>query len=149
MKKYSLIMLVTFVAIHTLSAQQNEFGWLTGTWKLKDKNVYEHWKVADDGKTLEGISYGIKNTDTTIMEQILLTYEGGSFHYKPDVAGNQERVDFKISKLTSDSFVAENQLHDFPKVIRYRLVRKEDKDFIEASIEGNGKVIPYLFQRLK
>lgn len=149
MKKFTLIFLLNIAGLQILSAQQKEFGWLVGTWKLNDKKVYEHWKIGNDGKTLEGISYTIKSMDTTIMEQILLSYEGGSFHYKPDVAGNQATVDFKISKLTSDSFVAENQFHDFPKIIRYQLVRKDDKDFIEASIEGNGKVIPYRFERLK
>ena len=56
-----------------------------------------------------------------------------------------------MNEVSSDerSFVAENPEHDFPKLIRYKLLKKRDGEFLEAVIEGNGKVIPYRFQRLK
>lgn len=130
-------------------AQQKEFNWLIGTWKISGKNVYEVWKIAKDGKSLEGVSFRVKNADTTFTEQIRFVLNEGSFHYVPDVAGDQPPVDFKISRHTSDSFVAENPQHDFPKIIRYQFIKKDNGDFIEASIEGNGKVIPYSFERLK
>src|SRR5688572_20376420 len=124
MKKLIIIALLNFIIIHFSAAQQKEFGWLRGTWKLKDKNIFETWEVADDGKTMEGSSYRIKGNDTIAMEQIKLTFEGNAFHYIPDVAGDQGAVDFKISKHTTEGFVAENPQHDFPKIIRYQFVRK-------------------------
>jgi hypothetical protein len=149
MKKLIIIALLNFIVIHFSAAQQKEFGWLVGTWKLKDKNIYENWKVASDGKTLEGFSYRVKAADTIAMEQIRFTFEGNTFHYIPDMAGDQGPVDFKISKHNANGFVAENPQHDFPKIIRYQFVKRENKDFIEAAIEGDGKIIPYIFERLK
>lgn len=130
-------------------AQVKEFGWLVGTWKVKDKMVFERWKPARDGKALEGFSFRVKGTDTIAMEQIRFVYEGNSFHYIPDLAGDQPPVDFKLTQHNAQGFVAENPQHDFPKIIRYKLIRKENADVIEASIEGDGKVIPYHFERVK
>jgi hypothetical protein len=148
MKKFALIFSLMVVTFYDSAAQQAEFGWLIGTWKLKDKNIYEQWKPAADGKTLEGFSFKVKDRDTVAMETIRLTYDRNAFHYIP-VAGNQGPVDFKVSKHDSHSFVAENPAHDFPKLIRYAFVQKDSKDFINAAIEGNGKVIPYFYERVK
>jgi hypothetical protein len=136
-----------FLFAHFSHAQQKEFGWLIGTWKQKDKLVFESWKVSKDGKTLEGFSYRIKAKDTIVMENIRLIYAGDSFHYIPAVSGDPAPVDFRITRYNQHSFVAENPQHDFPKVIRYRFVNK-NKKLLEASIEGNGKVIPYRFEKV-
>jgi hypothetical protein len=149
MKKSFFISSLCLLLTHFSIAQQKEFGWLVGTWKLKDKNVFEVWKVAADGKELSGFSFRTKTSDTTAMESIRLVYADDSFHYIPDVPGDQPPVDFRITKYDKQSFVAENPLHDFPKIIRYRFTEKENKKFIEATIEGNGKVIPYDFEKVK
>ncbi|WP_333818666.1 hypothetical protein [Ohtaekwangia sp.] len=130
-------------------SQQKEFGWLLGTWQLKDKQVFEHWSLDHDNQTIHGISYRIKNTaDTVVTEEITLKLEQGAFYYVPDVIGNQGPVAFRITQYDKTMFVAENMKHDFPKIIRYKLVRKDNHDINEASIEGNGKVISYTFVRL-
>lgn len=149
MKKSILFFTVNMVMALTTQSQQKEFAWLKGTWKLKDKSIYESWNVSSDGKTLEGSSFRIKGTDTVAMEQIRFTHDKEGFHYIPDVPGDQPPVDFKVTQHNAESFVAENPQHDFPKLIRYRYIRKDSKDFIEAAIEGDGKVIPYFFERVK
>jgi hypothetical protein len=148
MKKYIVLFVVMQFAFQ-VSAQQHEFGWLIGVWKLKDKNVYETWKLANDRQSLEGFSFKVTGNDTLTLEKVHLTRDANGFHYIPDVAENAAPVDFKISSYDRDRFVAENQQHDFPKVIRYTWIRKQDKDLIEAAIEGNGKVIPYHFERVR
>ena len=148
MKKSIVGCCLCFIISHLLCAQQKEFGWLIGTWQLKDKNVYERWKATDD-TSLDGYSFKVKEGDTISMERIRFTYDGHTFHYVPDVAGDQGPVDFKITKYSVDGFVAENPQHDFPKIIRYKFIRENNADIIEASIEGNGKVIPYRFVKMK
>lgn len=149
MKVNICILMLLTLGYNITNAQSTEFGWLKGTWKLKDKNVYEVWKVGSDGKTLEGTSFRLANNDTLITEEIKLVHKDGSFHYVPDVAGDQPAIDFTITSHTSDSFVAENAAHDFPKLIRYKMINLNEQQLIEAAIEGNGKVIPYTFHRLK
>ena len=143
-----MVALVMVFATTSL-AQKKEFGWLIGTWKLKDKNVFETWSLAEDGKSLNGVSMKMNGTESTILEETKLIFSGNSFYYVPDVAGDQDPVDFHISSFDEISFVAENPKHDFPKLIRYKLVKKDGKEFIEAAIEGDGKVIPYNFEKVR
>ncbi|MFZ6014185.1 MAG: hypothetical protein ACOYXT_27835 [Bacteroidota bacterium] len=149
MKKIIILLCLGFVVSQSALAQQKEFHWLIGTWKLKDKNAYEVWSVADDDKTLVAKAYRIKLQDTTITEEIRLTYDQQSFFYTPDIAGPQGPVPFKITQHGTQSFVAENPLHDFPKIIRYTLRRENNRDYIDAAIEADGKVISYSFERLR
>ncbi|MFD1002539.1 hypothetical protein ACFQ21_24655 [Ohtaekwangia kribbensis] len=138
------------LSANQLFAQQKEFGWLVGTWKLKDKNAFEHWVYREKENVLYGISYRIKNTaDTVVTEEITLKFQDNSFYYIPDVAGVQGPVPFKITQYTAVTFTAENPAHDFPKIIRYKFIQQGGEDINEASIEGNGKVISYTFVRVK
>ena len=136
------------IGAQQLFAQQ-EFSWLKGRWKISDKNVYEEWTSSSDGKTLKGRSYRTKDLDTTITETITLIKEGKHFFYVPVAAGNAGPVKFKITSFSKNDFVAENPEHDFPKIIRYKMIRKKEHDLIEAEIEGDGKVIQYTFVRVE
>jgi hypothetical protein len=149
MKRLTVTLVVFFVFFNGSLSAQHKFQWLVGTWKIKNKPVYEVWKTAEDGITLSGISFKINQSDTVIMEKINLTYSEGYYHYIPDVAENVTAVDFTISTFDEKSFVATNPEHDFPKVIRYTIVRKDHTEQLRATIEGNGKVIPYTFEKIR
>lgn len=147
--RFLFLLILFLIGFQHSRAQQNEFGWLVGKWKLTEKNVFEEWKISADKKTLEGLSYRIKEGDTTVTEKLLIKFEQPFFFYISDVAENPSPVKFKITQYNADKFLAENPEHDFPKAIRYKLIRKSNQDFIEAAIEGDEKVIPYSFIRLK
>lgn len=150
MKTKILAFIFILIGIASSSvAQQKEFGWLIGTWKLKDKNVFEKWSLADDGKSLNGVSMKVNGNESTILEETKVVYKEGSFYYVADVSGAQGPINFKISTSDETSFISENPNHDFPKVIRYKFVKKDGKEFIEAAIEGDGKVIPYNFEKVR
>jgi hypothetical protein len=146
--KTPAVVLLVVLSIQLGQAQHHDFRWLTGTWKLKNKAAFEVWHVNADGD-LSGKAFRIHGVDTIVTEVIKLEYSHGSFHYIPDVAGDQLPVDFIITKADSQSFVAENPQHDFPKIIRYRCSTEGSRPVIEASIEGNGKVISYSFEKVK
>lgn len=147
MKTLAIILLLS-PGIQFAFAQQH-FGWLTGTWKMKDKNVYEVWTSHSDTENLSGRSFIVKGADTIVTEVIRLEFHGGAYHYIPDVAGDQLPVDFVFTSSTRQSFVAENPDHDFPKLIRYRYFKKRGQEFLEAGIEGDGKTLSYSFQKVK
>lgn len=146
MNRLTLIALL-FVSF-TCRSQQN-FEWLIGKWKLDGKPVYEVWTRADDGVTFHGSSFKVNGADTTILEKISFKKIEGNFYYIPDVPENMAPVKFKLTKFDANSFVAENPQHDFPKTIKYTIVRKANGESLEASIEGNGKVIPYRFDKVE
>jgi hypothetical protein len=147
--KTTFILLIWLLSIHCATAQDKNFQWLTGTWKIQNESVFEVWELKEGSQNLSGKSFRVEGADTVVTEVISLSYYKGSFHYIPDVAGDQPPIDFTITASDSQSFVAENPHHDFPKIIRYRYLRKEGREMIEASIEGNGKVISYSFEKLK
>ena len=130
-------------------SQQEAFAWLIGIWKLENKPVFEVWSVASDGVTFSGGSFRLEGADTTFTEVISLAFYDGKFHYIPDITGPQPPVDFTITSYDGQTFVAENPHHDFPKKIIYHHVVKDSKDFMEASIEGDGRVITYSFKKVK
>ena len=146
--KRSFISLLLLMNVAAAYAQEHPFNWLLGTWKLQNKNVYEVWQSSGEN-VLKGISYKISGSDTTVMEKITVIRRGADYYYVPEVPENNGAVEFRITTINTDGFIAENPLHDFPKIIRYTIVRKQDGVFIAASIEGNGKVIPYNFERLR
>ena len=80
-------------------SQVKEFGWLTGTWKIKNKETYEVWKISSDKKILEGLSYKVKGADTVVTEKLKIKQEKNSFYYVPDIAGDQPEVNFKITSF--------------------------------------------------
>jgi hypothetical protein len=138
------------IALASLStrAQDVNFSWLKGTWKLEDKNVYEVWTEARG--LLTGKSYKISATgDTAVLEKISLRKKGADYFYVPLVAENKGEVEFKMTSYSASGFVAENLKHDFPKLIRYTVVEMDNKKVLHASIEGNGKVISYTFAKVE
>lgn len=147
--RISFIVFVGCLSMTTGFAQRSEFSWLLGTWKLKDKNVFETWRIGTDGKTLTGNSFRVSGTDTVRLEQVKIIFVNDQFHYVPDVEGDQPAVDFPMKSYSANGFIAENLMHDFPKTIRYHFFENNGSDRIEASIEGDGKVIPYHFERVK
>jgi len=146
--KTLLIILSALLTWSPAQAQERNLEWLAGTWKLKDKPVFEVWEKQASGD-LSGMAFRVNGLDTVVTEVIKLQYADGSFHYIPDVAGDQPPVDFLITKLDTRGFVAENPQHDFPKIIRYMLLSLNGRFYINASIEGNGKVISYAFEKIK
>lgn len=142
----ALLVLILLSAPLIGLAQAKEFGWLAGTWKIKNKETYEVWKTSTDALGLEGVSYRIKGADTVVTEKLKIKKQNTTFYYVPDVAGDQPEVYFKIVRFDASGFTAENPEHDFPKIIRYQLVSPTS---IRADIEGNGKIIPFVFDKVK
>ena len=144
MKKAVLLSLFIYPLIGF--SQVKEFGWLAGTWKLSYKETYEVWKISADRKMLQGISFRMKGADSIITERVKIRKGQNSFYYIPDVAGDQQEVYFKITSQSEKGFTAENPQHDFPKIIRYQL---QTNGALKAEIEGDGKIIPYYFNKIK
>ena len=144
MKHFIITLMIVAPAI--TFAQAKEFGWLQGTWKIKNKATYEVWKTSSDKKMLEGISYRVKGADTLVSEKIKVSYQKDAFYYIPDVAGDQPEVAFRITVYNASGFTAENPQHDFPKIIRYKLLSPTS---LQAEIEGDGKIISFVFDKIR
>jgi len=155
-------LLFFFTAITSIAyAQENsvkQFLWLEGNWKQDGKEEYEKWQTIND-TMIGGISYHYAQeehdkdeTDIYFDESIRLIVRRGNYFYipKPQGENNGKEVEFKITSFTTNSFVAENLMHDFPQLIVYEL---KDPTHLHAYIEGKSKGktrrIDFLFTKEK
>jgi hypothetical protein len=138
-------LLIIFLFATTCSfAQQKEFSWLVGSWQEENKQAFEVWK--NDNGFLSAESFYLKDGKKVTTEEIKLVKKEREFYYVPDVAGPQGAIEFKITSFTTNSFIAENPAHDFPKKITYE---KTDDTHFKASIGDSNKTISYSFAKVK
>lgn len=108
---------------------------LEGTWKLKNKNIYERWDKLSENKLL-GISYKLDSSSIIITEYLEISIFEEEIIYKATVIGqNQgESINFKLVYQNENNLTFENLEHDFPNKISYNII---DKENIEINVSGN------------
>lgn len=134
--------------------QKSNFNWLVGIWSNNEDSVLstEEWVKVNDS-LYKGTGVSVFCGDTVFLEKIVIKREGQEVYFIPDVAGeiNKETSRFRLtSEIDGKNYIFENQDHDFPQKIVYRLI---NKDSIFATVEGvkNGKYqqINFPFNRIK
>ena len=114
---------------------------LEGKWIMKTKKgaIGEEWiKVNKD--YMQNRGYMIRGSDTIVTERVALTNTVTGIFYTSTVTdqNNQKPVAFRLTSSENDTFVFENEHHDFPKRISYQLI---NKDSLNAWID-DGKPVP-------
>lgn len=138
--KYLPIILA--VLISRVAFGQTDFpGFLQGTWKMENKEIYEHWDKLND-KNLKGFSYRLSGGQMNVSEYLEITQQDSGTIYTASVLGqNQgEGVDFKLTGADS-TFTFENPGHDFPKKIVYQ--RLSDTELQVSVTDGTQKGFAY------
>ncbi len=130
-----------------ISFAQPDFpSFLQGTWKMDNKEVYEHWDQLGS-KKLKGVSYKINEGNVVVSEYLEITEEDNEIIYTATVPNqnNGVGVDFKLSKIDT-TFTFENPDHDFPKKIVYQKLN-ETEVYIHVS-DGKRKGFSYKMRKL-
>lgn len=118
---------------------------LQGTWKMKHREVYEHWDQLND-QALKGFSYRMDNGRMHLSEYLEISEKKGKINYTATVLGQNggQGVDFRLTR--SDSlFVFSNPGHDFPKKIIYKKV--SDTELLVTISNDGDKVISYTLSK--
>jgi hypothetical protein len=111
---------------HTAFTQNNLFDFLQGTWKMEDKEIYEHWDKMNDN-SMKGVSYAVDNKKIIVFEYLDLFRNNDTVIYTATVVGQNEGVGIAFIMTRSDSiFFFENPRHDFPKIITYQKVADDE-----------------------
>jgi hypothetical protein len=126
---------------------------LTGLWKMDSPRgtLYEEWQVKDNNQ-LSGRSYKIKNNDTLVLENVIISLQGDAIFYTPVVhnQNNEQPVPFKLISCSNNRYVFENKEHDYPQRVIYEMVSTTG---LHARIEGNknGKEMgsDFIYTRVK
>lgn len=145
MKRYMIAIWLLFIVINVSVAQQPVYSarefkplyGLTGLWKMDSQRgaIYEEWQVGGDGQ-LSGRSYKIKNSDTVVLENVIISLQGNAIFYTPVVQNQNNRhpVPFRLISCNNNRYVFENKEHDYPQRVIYDLVAPND---LRARIEGS------------
>lgn len=136
-----LFLLVTLLTANLTFGQSNLPDFLQGTWKMDNKEIYEHWDKLNSYH-LKGFSYKMKNGQMEISEYLDISTKNNEIIYTATVLNqNQGKgIDFVLTKVDS-SFTFENPTHDFPKKIAYQKIN-DNEIFVQVS-DGKKKGFSY------
>jgi hypothetical protein len=100
----------------------SSLSWMIDNWINEDSNgvTKEQWTKIDENK-YEGKSFTIKDGDTVFSEELMLEKKGNDVYYTAVVKHNPAPVSFKMIEYSDKHAVFENQEHDFPQKISYKL----------------------------
>lgn len=138
--KYILTLLI-LVLTGTVFSQSGFPDFLQGTWKMENKETYEHWDKLNE-HTLKGFSYQVKNGLMTISEYLDISQNENGTVYTATVLNQNEGkgISFKLTKSDS-TYTFENPKHDFPKKIVYQ--KLSDTEVFVTVSDGNQKAFTY------
>lgn len=142
--KYVLINVLVIMTSITFS--QTQFpGFLQGTWKMENKEIYEHWDKLNDS-TLKGFSYDFKDGKMLVSEYIDISIIDKKITYTAIVLNQNKGKGIHFTLTQSDSvFIFENPNHDFPKKIIYKKI--SDSELLVMVSDGNKKGFSYKLQK--
>lgn len=99
--RYILTLLIMLFA--ELSFAQSNFpDFLQGTWKMENKEIYEHWDKLNPS-SLKGFSYKLKDGQMTISEYLDISETNNEITYTATVLNQNvgKGVSFKLTKTDS------------------------------------------------
>lgn len=104
-----------------------QLDFLTGTWKVADKEQYEVWeKQSSDHYT--GYGYTQEDGEKFITETISIRKADGQWVFEATVPDQNEgkTIAFLLNQQEEEWFSFENEAHDFPKKIQYRKIATDE-----------------------
>ena len=138
--KNAITLFIVFLALGVF-AQSGIPAFLQGTWKMENKEIYEHWDVLND-HSMQGFSYKMKDGQMVVSEYLKVYQKEDEVFYTATVLNqNQGKgIDFKLSKKDS-VYTFENPDHDFPKNIVYH--RLNDTEIYVQVSDGKQRGFAY------
>jgi len=143
MSKLFLIVFIIFISV-SRGFTQSLPDFLSGTWKVENKETYEHWNKINDN-SFKGFSYQIKDGKMVVTEYLEINREENEIIYTATVLDQNQGIgiDFKLNQMDS-IYSFENPNHDFPKYIRYQ---KLTENTIKAPIGTTDNHFILIFKR--
>lgn len=141
--------LVLFFMIMTLTnlvfGQTTLPDFLQGTWKVENKDIYEHWDKLNH-QNLKGLSYKMEDGRMIVSEYLEIVHSNNEVLYTAIVLNQNQNqgIEFKLTQSDS-TFTFENKDHDFPKKIVYQKL-SETSILVQVSDGGQNGYTYKLFR---
>lgn len=133
--RFILVLCLIFVSQSVKAShcqKMDEIQWILGNWKMNKKNqtIVENWQQISPS-TFEGYGKVInKSTASETFESLRIVEMQQQLFYLAKVKENLLPVPFKAVKCEDGLMVFENNDHDFPNTLTYRLI--EDKLHVDV-----------------
>lgn len=116
----------------------NDVDWIIGEWFYESSETErrsEVWKKGGE-RYIEGqgLKTNLINNETLTLEELNMFLMSGGVYYTAKIEANSMPVLFQLTKCNENQLLFENQQHDFPKKLDYRL---KDENNMEVSVEGD------------
>jgi hypothetical protein len=150
MKSLVLIILTSLIFGSTHTFVQTELPtFLQGTWKMENREIYEHWELVDDG-SMKGHSYRVNNGEKMVTENLEIRLVGDKVIYTATVLNQNEGkgIEFTLNLSEEDhTYSFENPDHDFPKVIIMYQKRSDTEIYVKVS-DGGERGFAYVMSKV-
>ncbi len=159
---FCLIILFVFTNCNTATTPKNttaavlnkfDFNKLIGNWKLNTEfEAYEVWNKVNDSTYNSASLIILAANDTTVPEYVTLNKINNKWLYTVVVTeqNNGSPVAFQCTQSTQDSVIFENKKHDFPQLIKYKMI---NDSALVATIAGQTdteyKIINFIMKKKK
>ena len=141
---FFLILLISTTFTQVLAQKLPDF--IQGTWKVENKETYEHWDKIND-INLKGFSYKMKDGKMVVTEYLEIKRNDKDVIYTATVLNQNQGIGIDFKLTPSDSLYSfENPHHDFPKFIRYKSI-SENKMTATVGTDENNFIL--VFQKIK
>lgn len=157
MKYYYGILIIGIVLLLMAMKGKNSmepFKWLLGDWQMERKSgvMTESWEKVNDS-SFEGKSYMTsKEGVQKVLEEMQLVYRKKGYHFISAVPGQNKElpVSFTINDFSDKHFLAENPAHDFPRRIKYELMKQDSLHaWIDGGLSNAEQRVDFYFSRKK
>lgn len=136
--KYLLTLLAILSATVYAVGQPGFPHFLEGTWKMEDRETYEHWDQLGEHR-LRGFAYSLKDGRIQVSEYLEVVQKGNEVVYTASVLHQDRGAEVAfVLKQDGNTFSFENPHHDFPKKISYSLL-SENELSVEVSDGADRK----------
>ncbi len=147
----ALFFLVAFIPSDDNDKVFTKLYGLQGNWRMKTSHgaICEEWKKMNE-HYLQSKGYTITGKDTVITERVALANSetGISYTSTVETQGKKYPVEFKMTKNVNNTFIFENQQHDFPKRIVYELVTADSLHaYIDDGVDGSKKRQDFYYKK--
>lgn len=142
--KYIFVIMCAMWA-QSMVAQLSVPEFLQGTWKIQNKEKYEHWDRLNKER-MKGISYSLINGQIKISEYMEIQSVNDSVYYTAHVIAQNNGRGIRFILTQSDTIVSfENPTHDFPKKIEY--IPQSATQILVRVSDGNKKGFSYIIEK--